>query len=73
MDGDDIGMMNAARGARLILKAHQEVGVIEKFAIEDLERDGAITHPNLFSEKDRTHAALAQAADDAKTAGESGN
>ena len=64
--------MNAPRGTRLVLKAQQELGVIEKLAVQDLERHGAISHPNLLGEEDRTHAARAQAADNAKTAGESG-
>ena len=64
--------MNAARGTRLILKAQQEVGVIEKLAVQDLERHGAVSHPNLLGEEDRAHAPFAQAADKAKTAGESG-
>jgi hypothetical protein len=71
VNGDDIGVMNATRGTRLILKAQQEVGVIEKFAVQDLERHRAVSHSNLLGEKDRTHAALAQAADKAKPARES--
>ena len=58
VNGNDIGVVNATRGTRLILKAQQEVGVIEKFAVQDLERHGAISHPNLLGEENRTHAAL---------------
>jgi len=47
-------------------------GVVEKLAVQDLERHGAISHPDLLGEEDRTHAARAQAADKAKTAGQSG-
>jgi len=42
--------MNATRGTRLILKAQQEVGVIEKFAVQHFERHGAVSHPNLLGE-----------------------
>ena len=62
--------MNAARGARFVLEAHQEVGVIKKFTVEDLERHGAVSHSKLLGEEDRPHAFLAQAANNAKTAGE---
>ena len=51
VNGDDIGVMNATRGTRLVLKAQQEIGVIEKFAVQDLERHGAISHPNLLGEE----------------------
>ena len=63
--------MNATRGTRLILKAQQEVGVIEKFAVQDLERHGAVSHPKLLGEKDRAHAPFAQTAHKAITAGQS--
>jgi hypothetical protein len=64
--------MNATRGTRFILKTLQEVRVIEKFAVQDLERHGAITHPNLLGEENRAHAPFAQTADKAKPAGQSG-
>ena len=57
VNGDDVRVMNAPRGSRLILKAQQEVGVIQKFAVQDLERHGAIAHPNLLGEENRAHAA----------------
>jgi hypothetical protein len=63
--------MNATRGTRLILKAQQEIGVIEKSAIQNLARHGAVSHPNLLSQENRTHPARAQAADNAKTTGQS--
>jgi hypothetical protein len=71
VNGDDIGVMNATRGTRLILKAEQELRVIEQLAVQDLKRHGAISHPNLLGEKDRTHGPFAQAADKAETAGQS--
>ena len=55
-----------------MLKTQQEVGVIEEFAVQDLERNWAITHPNLLSQEDCTHATLAQAADNVKAAGQPG-
>ena len=58
VNGDDIGVMNAARGSRLILKAQQEVGVIQKLAVQNLERHRAVAHRDLLGEEDRTHAAL---------------
>jgi hypothetical protein len=68
MYGDDVGVMNATRGTRFILKTQQEVGVVEKFAIQNLERYGTISHPNLLGEENRTHAAFAQAADEPESA-----
>ncbi len=70
INGDDIGVMNATRGTRLVLKAQQEVRVIEKFAVQYLERHRAISHPNLLGEENRAHAAFAQTTDNAKTAGQ---
>jgi hypothetical protein len=60
--------MDTPRGARLVLKAQQEVRVIEKLAIQNLERHQPVSHSNLLSEENRTHAALSQAADNAITA-----
>jgi len=34
MNGHDIGVVNAARGIHLIVKAHQEFQVIEKFTVQ---------------------------------------
>jgi hypothetical protein len=68
VNGDDVRVVNAPGRTRLILKAQQEVGVIEKFAVQNLERHRTIPHPNLLSEENRTHAALTQAADKTKTA-----
>jgi hypothetical protein len=62
--------MNAPRGSRFTLKAQQEVGVIEKFAIQNLERYRAVANRDLLGEEDRTHGARAQAANNAKPAGE---
>jgi hypothetical protein len=71
VNGDDVRVANAPRGTRLILKAQQEVGVIQQLAAEDLERYRAVADRDLLGEENRTHAARAQAADNAKTAGES--
>ena len=62
--------MNAPRGSRFILKAQQELGVIQQLAVQDFERYGTVANPNLLREEDRTHRARAQAADNAKSAGE---
>jgi hypothetical protein len=64
--------MNAPRGTRLILEAQQEVGVIEEFAIQNFERHGAVSYPNLLSQENRAHAPRAQAADNAETSRQSG-
>ena len=71
VNGDDVGVMNAPRGSRFILKAQQEVGVIQQLAAQDFERHRTVAHRDLLGEEDRTHAARAQAADNAKTAGQS--
>jgi len=63
--------MNATRCCRLILKVPEELGIIQKFAIQHLERYRAISRPHLLGEKDRTDASFAQASDNAKTAGQS--
>jgi hypothetical protein len=70
VNGDDVRVMNAPRGSRFILKAQQEFGVIEQLAVQDFERHRAVADRDLFGEEDRTHGARAQAADNAKTAGE---
>jgi hypothetical protein len=51
----------------VLLKAQQKFRVIKKFAVQNLERHGAITYTDLLGEEDRAHAARAQAADNAKT------
>jgi hypothetical protein len=58
--GDDIYVMNAARGSRFILKTQQEIGVIQQLAAQNLERHRTVAHGDLFGEVDRTHAALTQ-------------
>ena len=68
VNGDDVGVMNAPRGSRLILKAQQEVGVIQQLAVQDLERHRAVAHRDLLGEEDRTHAACTQSADQPETA-----
>ena len=73
VNGDDIRVTNAPRGSRFILKAQQEVGVIEKFAVQDLERHRAIAHPDLLGEEDRAHAALTQLTDQPETARKAGS
>jgi hypothetical protein len=70
VNGDDVRVMNAARGSRFILKAQQELGVIQQLAVQDFERYRTVANRDLLGEEDRTHGARAQAADDAKTAGE---
>jgi hypothetical protein len=70
VNGDDVRVVDAPRGTRLILKAQQEVRVIEKLAAQDFERHGAVANRDLLGEEDRTHAARAQAADNAKSAGQ---
>jgi hypothetical protein len=68
VNGDDIGVMNAPRGSRLILKAQQEVGVIQQLAAQDFERHGTVAHRDLLGEKDRTHAALTKSANEPEMA-----
>ena len=70
VNGDDVGVMNAPRGRCFILKTQQELGVIEKLAVQDFERYRTVANRDLLGEEDRTHAARAEPADDAKTAGE---
>ena len=72
VNGDDVGVMNAARGSRFILEAQQEVRVIQELAAQDFERHQAVANRDLLGEEDRTHAARAQTAHDAKTSRESG-
>jgi hypothetical protein len=60
--------MNAPRGSRFILKAQQELGVIQHFAVQDFERHRTVADRDLLGEEDRPHAA--RAADNAKSAGE---
>jgi len=69
VNGNDVEVMNAPCGPRLVLKPQQEVGIIEKLAVQDLESHVAISHSNLLREENRTHAPFAQAAQDAKVAG----
>ena len=68
VNGDDVGVMNAPRGSRFILKAQQEVGVIQQLAAQDFERHRTVAHRDLLGEEDRTHAARAQSADQPETA-----
>ena len=58
VNGDHVRVADAPRGTRLVLKAQQEIGVVEKLAVQNLERHGAIAHPNLLGEENRAHAAL---------------
>ena len=72
VNGDDVvGVMNAAvyRGSRLILKAQQEVGIIQQLAVQDFERHRTVAHRDLLGEEDRTHAARSQLANEPETAG----
>ena len=68
VNGDNVRVMNAARGSRFILKAQQEVGVIQQLAAQDFERHRAVAHRDLLGEVDCTHAARAQLADQPETA-----
>ena len=68
VNGDDVRVMNAPRGSRFILKAQQEVGVIQQLAVQDLERHRTVAHRDLLGEEDRTHAARSQLADQPETA-----
>jgi hypothetical protein len=70
VNGDDVGMVDAPRGSGFILKAQQELGVIQQLAAQDFERHRTVAHRDLLGKEDRTHAALTQAADNAKSAGE---
>jgi hypothetical protein len=71
VNGDDVRVMNAPCGNRFILKAQQEVGVIEQLPVQDFERYRTVPHGDLLGEENRTHGARAQAADNTKAAGES--
>src|ERR1035438_2270153 len=42
-----------------------------QFAVQELERNGAISDTNLLGEKNRTHAAFSQLSDKAEAAGKS--
>jgi len=63
-------VMNAPRGSRFILKAQQEVGVIQQLAVQDFERYRTVADRGLLGEEDRTHRARAQTADNAKSTGQ---
>ncbi len=71
VNGDDVGVMNAPRGSRFVLKTLEELGVVQQLAAQDLERHGAVTNRNLLGKVNRTHPTCAQAADDTKPAEES--
>ena len=60
VNGDDIDVMNTARGSRLILKTQQEFGIIQQLAAQDFERHQTVAHRDLLGEEDRPHAALTQ-------------
>ncbi len=53
------------RQQAVALKASRARG-LEKFAVQDLERHGAITHINLLGEEDCAHVLSAEAADKAE-------
>jgi hypothetical protein len=67
VNGDDIHVMNAGRGSRFILKAQQEVGVIQQLAAQHFERHRTVAERDLLGEVDGTHTAFAQAADQPET------
>ena len=71
VDGHHIGVMDAPRRSRFVLKAQKELGIIQQLAVKDLERHGAVAHADLLSQIDRSHASRAQPPDDAETARES--
>ena len=72
VNGDDVEMMDAPRGPRLILEAHQKIGIVEKLAVENLNRHQAVSHSKLLGQKNRAHSPFAQAPEDAKVARNSG-
>ncbi len=67
VNGDDVCVMNAPRGSRLILKTLEEIGVIQQLAAQDFERHRAVAHRDLLGGEDCTHAARAHLADEPKT------
>jgi hypothetical protein len=73
VNGDDVGMVNASRGSRFILKTQQEVGVIQQLTAQSFERHRTVVHRDLLGDKDRTHAARAQFPDKPETAGKTRN
>ncbi len=73
VNGDDIYVMNAARGSRFILKTQQEFGIIQQLAAQDFERHRTVAHRDLLGEEDRTHAALTQRTDQPETARKTGS
>ena len=74
VNGDDVRVMNAPRGSRFILKAQQEVGVIQQLAAQDFERHrtracrgegcSPVGRTPFGPTKAGTHAALTQAAEE---------
>jgi hypothetical protein len=72
VNGDDVRVVDATRGTSLVLKARKEVRVSEEFAMQDLERHGAITYINLFGEEDCAHAPFAESSDKAEAARQPG-
>ena len=60
--------MHAARGRRFVLKAPQEVRIIQKLAVQNFERHRAVAHRDLLGEIDGTHAARPQLADQPEAA-----
>ncbi len=44
VDGDDIGMREVRRGARLLAKALLEAGVVGIILMQDLDRDRSLEH-----------------------------
>jgi hypothetical protein len=65
--------MNAPRRSRFILKALEEVGVIQQLAAQDLERHRTVAHRDLLGEEDRTHPTRAQLPDQPETARKTGS
>jgi len=72
VNGDDVWVTDAPRGSRFVLKTQQELGVIQQLAVQDFERYRTVANRDLLGEEDCTHGARAQAADNAKSARESG-
>ena len=72
VNGDDVGVMDAAQGIHLSLKARQKFRNIEKFAVQDFEGHGTVSLRKLLGEKDLTHAPFAETADQTEAAGQPG-
>ena len=62
VDSNDVGVADAAGGSGFIPEALEEVGLVEQFAQQNLERHGAVADGDLLGQIDGAHAARAQLA-----------